>query len=314
MTFPLSPEEIDAARALIDPVFLNSPVMRHPGLDEVLGCRCALKIETLNPIRSFKGRGTEAFMASLQPLPRAVVAASAGNFGQGLARAALARGVAATVFCAAAANPAKLAAMRRLGATVQLVAGDEDDAKTAARAAASETGALFVEDGAHAEIAAGAGTIAQELTDAGVRPQVLLVPIGDGALAIGTGSWMKAISPSTRIVGVVAQGAPAMADSFRNGRAVASERADTIADGICIRTPIASAVAQLTAVVDEILLVTDEAILQAVRLLMREAGVLAEPAAAAGVAALIANRERFRDAEVATIVTGSHLDPALLNG
>src|SRR5262249_33478888 len=190
MTLPLAAAEITAARTRIDPVFLDSPLMRHPALDEALGCACALKVETLNPVRSFKGRGTEALMASLTPLPRSVVAASAGNFGQGLARAAVRRGVAATIFCATDANPMKVEAMRRLGATVTLVGRDGEDAKVAARAAAAESAALFVEDGAHPEIAAGAGTMAQEMTDAGLQADALIVPIGDGALAIGIGSWM----------------------------------------------------------------------------------------------------------------------------
>jgi threonine dehydratase len=305
-------DQIVAARASIDPVFLNSPLMGHPALDEALGCRCTLKVETLNPVRSFKGRGTEALMAALRPRPGAVVASSAGNFGQGLVRAAVRRDVAATIFCAAAANPVKVAAMRRLGATVTLVPGDEEDAKTAARESAAKTGALFVEDGAHIEIAAGAGTMAQEMTEAGLRPDVLVVPIGDGALAIGVGAWMKAASPQTRIVGVVAEGAPCMAESFRLGRPVATERADTIADGISIRAPIPSAVQGLRAVVDEIVLVDDATILRAVRLLAGAAGILAEPAGAAGTAALLAYQERFRGAAVATIITGSHLDPALL--
>lgn len=305
-------DEIVAARAVIDPVFLDSPLMSHPGLDEALGCRCTLKVETLNPVRSFKGRGTEALMAVLRPPPAAVVASSAGNFGQGLARAAVRRGVAATIFCAAQANPVKIAAMRRLGATVTLVPGDEADAKTAARAAAAKTGALFVEDGAHTEIAAGAGTMAQEMTEAGLRPDILVVPIGDGALAIGVGAWMKAASPQTRIIGVVAEGAPSMAESFRLGRPVTTERADTIADGISIRAPIPSAVQGLRAVVDEIVLVDDATILRAVRLLANAAGILAEPAGAAGTAALLAYPDRFGGASVATIITGSHLDPALL--
>ena len=88
MTILLTTDEIEAARAAIDPTFLDSPLMRHPALDEALGCALALKVETLNPIRSFKGRGTEAVLASLATRPAAVVTASSGNFGQGIAWAA----------------------------------------------------------------------------------------------------------------------------------------------------------------------------------------------------------------------------------
>src|SRR5262249_11844114 len=153
---------------------LDSPLMRHPALDEALGCALVLKVETVNPIRSFKGRGTEAVLASLAPRPAAVVTASSGNFGQGIAWAARRRGIAATVFAPASANPMKLEAMRRLGAVVRTVESGRDESDAAREAAAGRNAPLFIEDGAHREIAAGAGTIAQELTAAGPSPDFVL--------------------------------------------------------------------------------------------------------------------------------------------
>jgi threonine dehydratase len=303
---PITPQQILAARAAIDPVFLDSPAMRHGALDEALGCACLLKVETLNPIRSFKGRGTEAVMAALEPRPAAVVATSSGNFGQGLARAAARRGIAATILAPAWANPLKLEAMRRLGATVRLADPEDGAGKDLARRIAAETGALFVEDGGHPVISAGAGTIAQEL--AGHEFDDVIVQIGDGALATGIGSWFKAHAPEVRIVGVVARGAPAMAQSFAAGRAIDTPGTDTIADGMAISRPVPSAVAQLRACVDEILLVDDDAILEAARLLLRTAGVVAEPSGAAGLAAVLTNRDRFAGRRVATVITGSNLD------
>jgi threonine dehydratase len=303
---PITPHQILAARAAIDPVFLDSPAMRHGALDDALGCACLLKVETLNPIRSFKGRGTEAVMAALEPRPAAVLATSSGNFGQGLARAAARRGIAATILAPAWANPLKLEAMRRLGATVRLADPDEGAGKDLARHIAAETGALFVEDGGHPVISAGAGTIAQEL--AGHEFDDVIVQIGDGALATGIGSWFKAHAPEVRIVGVVARGAPAMAQSFAAGRAIDTPGTDTIADGMAISRPVPSAVAQLRACVDEILLVDDGAILDAARLLLRTAGVMAEPSGAAGLAAVMTNRDRFAGRRVATVITGSNLD------
>jgi len=303
---PIKPQQILAARAAIDPVFLDSPAMSHGALDQALGCACLLKVETLNPIRSFKGRGTEAVVAALQPRPDAVVATSSGNFGQGLARAAARRGIAATILAPAWANPLKLEAMRRLGATVRLADPEDGAGKDLARRIAMETGALFVEDGGHPVISAGAGTIAQEL--AGHEFDDIIVQIGDGALATGIGSWFKAQAPAVRIVGVVARGAPAMAQSFAAGRAIDTPGTDTIADGMAISRPVPSAVAQLRACVDEILLVDDGAILDAARLLLRTAGVLAEPSGAAGLAAVMTNRDGFAGRRVATVITGSNLD------
>lgn len=305
---PLTPQQILAARAAIDPVFLDSPVMSHGALDEALGCACLLKVETLNPIRSFKGRGTEAVMAALDPRPAAVVATSSGNFGQGLARAAARRGIAVTILAPAWANPLKLEAMRRLGATVRQAGPEEGAGKDLARRIAAETGAVFVEDGGHPIISAGAGVIGQELTAAGHQLDDVIVQIGDGALATGIGSWFKAQAPAVRIVGVVARGAPAMAQSFAAGRAIDTPDTDTIADGMAIARPVPSAVAQLRACVDEILLVDDGAILDAARLLLRTAGVMAEPSGAAGLAAVLTNRERFAGRRVATVITGSNFD------
>ena len=312
---PITPQEILAARAAIDPVFLDSPVMSHGALDAALGCACTLKVETLNPVRSFKGRGTEAVLAALDPRPVAVVATSSGNFGQGLARAAARRSVAATILAPAWANPLKLDAMRRLGATVRVVDPAEGDGKALARRIAAETGAVFIEDGGHRIVTAGAGVIGQELTAAGHVFDDVIVQIGDGALATGIGSWFKAqgqrgISPGTRIIGVVARGAPAMAQSFAAGRAIDTPDTDTIADGMAIARPVPSAVDQLRAVVDEILVVDDDAILAAARLLLRMAGVLSEPSGAAGLAAIITNQARFAGRRVASVVTGSNLDAA----
>src|SRR5690242_14421190 len=127
----LTADEILATRAVIDAAFLDSPLMHHPALDEALGCAVMLKVETLNPIRSFKARGTEAVLAALAPRPGAVVAASTGNFGQGIAWSARRRGIAATIYAPDGANPQKVEAMRRLGAVVHLVEPGRDESDAA---------------------------------------------------------------------------------------------------------------------------------------------------------------------------------------
>jgi len=311
MTLLLTTGEIETARVAIDPVFLDSPLLRHTGLDRALGCTVSLKIETLNPIRSFKGRGTEAVLASLLPRPAAVVTASSGNFGQGIAWAARRRGVAATVFAPADTNPLKAEAMRRLGADVRLVERGVDESDVARAASAAAGAPPFIEDGAHREIAAGAGTIAQEMTAAGLSSDVVLVQIGDGALITGIASWLRATSPRTRVVGVTARNAPAMAQSVVAGRPL-ERPAHTMADGMSITRPVPGALEGVTAAVDEILEVEEDALLAAMRLLIEQAGVLAEPSGAAGIAALLEHGSRFRGAAVAAIITGSNLDPRLL--
>lgn len=299
------------ARDRIDPVFLDSPLMRHPGLDEALGCAVTLKLETVNPIRSFKGRGTEALMSVLPRETPGVMATSTGNFGQGLARAAARRGIASTIVVPAGTSALKVSAMRRLGATVHEVAPAEGNGKAVARRMASDAGLLLIEDGLHPEIDAGAGTIAQELTDAGVSPEVLLIQVGDGALAAGVGAWLRERAPGTRIVGVVAAGAPSLARSIEAGQDVEAP-VETIAEGIAVSRPVAGAVARLRQVLDEVVLVSDEAMLRAMRLLAKAAGIVAEPAGAAGIAALLTEPERYRGRGVVSVITGSNVDMAML--
>jgi threonine dehydratase len=310
MRTPVGQADIVRVRSLIDPVFLDSPVLAHGALDAALGCACVLKIETLNPIRSFKGRGAEAVMASMDPLPAHVVASSSGNWGQGLSRAARRRGVGVTIFSEEGDNPQKLDAMRQLGADVRL-APRGSDTKAAARRVADSMGARFVEDGGHPEIAAGAGTMAEELTRQRPELDAVIVPIGDGALISGVGSWFKAASPLTRVVGVTATGSPAMRLSLEAGRPITAP-ADSIAVGIAFHPPVASAVDDVAAVVHEVVSVDDEALLDAMALLLRGAGVVSEPSGAAGIAAILRHRSLFAERRVAVIITGSNVRPELL--
>ncbi|MEQ4720304.1 pyridoxal-phosphate dependent enzyme [Nonomuraea sp. B19D2] len=303
----LSLEHIEQASDLIDPAFLHTPQYVHTGLSRRLGRDTVIKVETLNPIGSFKGRGADHFMRGV-PLDRQVVCASAGNFGQAIAYAARARGLAVKVFAATTANPAKVAAMRELGARVELVGADFDEAKAAARAYADRhQECLFVEDGHDPRIAEGAGTIAVELASMDVG--TLLIPVGNGALISGIGCWMKARSPRTKIVGVCAAGAPAMAHSWREGRPVSSPQAATAADGIAVRVPVPVAVDWMREYVDDVVLVSEEAIREAMFVVRDTLGLLVEPSGAVGVAAAL--RHEFADAPLATIITGGNLSDDL---
>ncbi|KQR77375.1 threonine ammonia-lyase [Rhizobium sp. Leaf341] len=311
----LSHENISAARQVIDPVFLNSPLLSCP----TAGLMLFAKDETDNPIRSFKGRGTGYYLAhgtaktgaaSRDPL----VTASAGNFGQGLAYNAARHGRSLVVFASVNANPLKIAAMRRLGAEVHLAGEDFDAAKDAARHHARDRDLAFVEDGAHAAIAEGAGTIATELSEAVDALDVVYVPLGNGALAAGIGCWFKARAPQTRVVAVAATGAPCMALSYRAGRAIATPDGNTIADGIAVRIPVPSAVDWLRDTVDEVVLVDDDEIVQAMRFAERTWGRRVEPAGAAGLAAILAQAASLKGQRVATALCGGNLTEAQIAG
>jgi threonine dehydratase len=292
----VSVDHIREAVAAIDPVFLKSPQF----VCERLGTNIVLKVETVNPIRSFKGRGTDYLMHRLGDEKREIVCASAGNFGQGMAHACRKRGIRLTVFASESANPLKIERMRALGATVELVAGDFDDAKDAAR----RHGGLFVEDGLLGPIAEGAGTIAVEL-DSAQPLDAVFVPLGNGALVNGVGTWLKHHSATT-VIAVCASGAQSMALSWQAHRPV-SAPTDTIADGIAVRVPVPDALRIMEQTVDDVMLVTDDEMRSAMRSLFYDAGLLVEPAGAAGVAAIAQRREEFSGKRVATILTGGNL-------
>ena len=319
---PPSLANIDEAARVIDPVFRDTPQFSSDVLSARVGVRLLCKVETLNPIRSFKGRGTSYLLHRLVSDEAAggrgveLVCGSAGNFGQGLAYAGARRGVAVTVFAAEAASPLKVERMRALGARVQLAGRDFDAAKDAARAYAAERpdARRFIEDGREPAIAEGAGTIAVELGRWSEPIDVALVPLGNGALLAGVGRWLKANRPATRVVGVCAAGAPSMAESLRAGRPVPTTEVRTIADGIAVRVPVPEALDDLRGVVDEVLLVDDATTIEAMRLLLATLGVLVEPAGAVGVGAALAHAPRFAGALVATPLCGGNLTEEQVRG
>ncbi len=308
---------IARARARNDPHFLDTPQLESEAQNDALGARLVLKVETLTPVRSFKGRGADAFVAALVAEARPgttphVVCASAGNFGQGIAWSARARGARATVFAAEHANALKIARMRSLGAEVRLAGADFDAAKDAARAHAAEVGVPFVEDGRELAVTEGAGTLGVELARWPQPLDVALIPLGNGALLAGVGHAVRAASPATRLVAVCAAGAPAMAHSLRERRVVETAATNTIADGIAVRVPVPEALDDLRGVVDDVVLVDDAAVLEAMRLLQRHLGLVVEPAGAIGVAAALANPALVRDALAATPLCGGNLTPEQL--
>lgn len=292
----VSAEAIRSAHRRIPSAFRDSPQFVCEPLSEAVGVPVVVKLETPNPIGSFKGRGTWLAVAELLAAGRVgerqgLVVASAGNFGQGVAYAGRAMRVPVVVFAATTANPVKIAAMRRLGADVRTVGEDFDAARIAAADHATTSGWHLLVDGEDPWISIGAGTIALEVTDGvanGDLPALerFYVPVGNGALIAGIGTWLRAAAPETRIIGVQASAAPAMTLSWRARRPIETPRADTIADGIAARVPVPEALALMIEVVDEMLLVDEEQIVAATRELSAAMPSTIEPAAGAGWAAI----------------------------
>ncbi|MFL5714792.1 MAG: threonine/serine dehydratase [Chloroflexota bacterium] len=311
----LEPAAIRAAHAAIDPAFTHSPQYVHDGLSARLGVPVVVKVETANPIRSFKGRGTWTAVTRLAgegriALDRPVVCASAGNFGQGVAYAARALGVPAVVFTSVQANPGKIARMRALGADVISVGEDFDTAREGSEAYAADHDAELLVDGDDVRISTGAATLAVEMTDAVAAghlpaPAVISVPVGNGALINGIGAWLRATAPGCRVVGVQAERAAAMTLSFRQGRPIDTDAAATYADGIASRVAIPRAVELMAGRVDEMRTVSEDALHAAQAVLTEELGITVEGAAAASWAGLLAG-ERLPGPAV-VIVTGSNV-------
>lgn len=291
---------------VIDPVFLDSPQFECEPLGEELGVRMAIKVETLNPIRSFKGRGTEFLVSEAEDgIP--LVCASAGNFGQAMAYSCRKRGLDLTVYASTNANPLKVGRMKALGARVMLHGTDFDEAKVEARRVAGEQGARFVEDSLDVETLEGAGTMGLEWLRFPEPLDALLVPLGNGAMFNGIAGVMKDRGPGTKMVVVQASGAPAMVESWRTGRLVAHDRVETVADGIGVRVPVPQALQDMDGLVDDAVLVGEDSIIEAMRLVHRHAGVVAEPSGAVGVAAVMERPDLFRGLLVGTIICGGNL-------
>ena len=307
----LDPDRILQASRCIDTVFQSSPQYLTDRLLPDASVRVLLKIESLNPIGSFKGRGASWWLQCQRDAGRSVnrvVCASAGNFGQGIAYVAR-NEVAVDVFAARGANPQKLAAMEGLGARVHLCGEDFDAAKARAAEYAGEHGYPYIEDGLDDEIAEGAGTIAAELLRHADPIDVIYLPVGNGALVNGVGAYFRRHSAKTRIVGVCAAGAPSMERSWRAGRAIETATVSTLADGVAARVPIQRALDLMTEVVDEMMLVEDEQIVKAMRLLFERENLVAEAAGAVSLAGLLADADNHSGRVVAVLVSGGNINP-----
>ena len=304
-------EQIRAAVGEIDPVFLDTPALECAPLGRALGCEVTLKVETLNPVRSFKGRGTETVTAAARAQGESrVVCASAGNLGQALAYSGVRRGLEVTVVAANTANPLKLRQIAAFGADVRLEGEDIEDARLLARVLAADDGAYLVEDSLDLATCEGAATIGLELVRDDADLDVVLVALGGGAMASGVAYVMRSLAEHVEVIGIQPVGAPAMALSWRQRTVVETDRIDTIADGVAGRCPIPEVLDDLLVVLDDVVLVREDSIKAGMRLLYEHAGLVVEPSAALGVAAVLEDRERFAGRRVTTILCGSNVGPA----
>ena len=304
-------DRIRSAPSRIAAEFLNTPQYVCEPLSVELQCHVTLKIETLNPIRCFKGRGTDLAVSRLVDVSGAssVVCASAGNLGQALAYSGRAQGMATTVVASATASPLKLQRIRALGATVTLVDGDIETARATAAKLATTTDAMLIEDSENLDTCEGAATIGLELATIANDLDAVLIALGGGAMATGVGYVLKQLAPHVDVVCVQPRQAPAMTLSWQARKVVETETCDTIADGVAGRCPIEVVLGDLLETADHALLVEEASIVKGTRLLYECAGLVVEPSAALGVAAILENPSVFKEKRVATIICGANVTP-----
>jgi threonine dehydratase len=310
----LEPGSMRSAASRIHPTFRGSPQFVHEALSTVAGRPVVVKVETVNPIGAFKGRGCWLAVAGLAGEgtagpDRPIVVASTGNFGQGVAFAARAHGIPAVVFADEHANSRKLDRIRQFGAAVVQEGRDFDAARAAAEAFAAGHEAMLLVDGQDPRIAAGAATLAVEITvgiEAGDLPPIrqAFVPVGNGALIVGVGAWLRHAAPECRVIGVQSEAAPSMTLSWRAGQAIETPSAATFADGIATRVPVPEALEMMVDRVDDMILVSEDALRAAQAELTAALGITVEGAAAASWAGLLATPG---EGAALLIVTGSNV-------
>ena len=301
--------DVFKARRAIAPYLRRTPVVESAGLSWSLGCRAVLKCENLNPTGAFKVRGGINLLASLEPEVRArgVVAASTGNHGQSVAYAARLFGAPATIFMPEAANPLKVAATVAMGAEVIQTGRDFDVARLAAEAFAASHHRRYVHSSNEPMLVAGVATAALELLEDVPELDVIFVPVGAGSGVLGAGVVARAVNPSIRVIGVQAEGAPAVYRSWREGHRVVTETVTTFAEGLATREPFEMPLALFPKLVDEMMLVNDDQIASAISLIIETARQVAEGAGAASVAAAISRRDELAGKTVGMVISGGNI-------
>ena len=303
----------DAQRAISGKLH-RTPMMQSHALGRLIDAQLLLKAELFQKTGSFKPRGAIAKLATLSVAEkeRGVITISAGNHAQGVAYAAGLLGIEATVVMPEAAVRSKVEATRGYGATV-ILHGTGKDLLPKCQELQAERNLTFIPPFDDPHIIAGQGTVGMEVIEDVPSPDLVVVPVGGGGLISGVAAAIKLNSPRTRVVGVEPVGAAVMTKSLADGAPAHWDSFATIADGLAAPFAGTLNLAHVQQFVDDIVLVTDEQIIAAMRLLMERCKLVAEPAGAAATAALLAGRIAVpAGGTVVSIVSGGNVDRARL--
>jgi len=298
--------DVLAAKRFLSSYLEPSPLVERPAVNAALGVDVWLKCECLLPTAAFKVRGGLNLLGR-DPTARAgVMGASTGNHGQSLAYAGKVFGVPVTIFHPRNANPLKLAAMSANGATLVEFGRDFDEARVECARRAAAEGVRYVHSGDEPYLIAGVATATLEVLEALPTADVLIVPIGGGSGAAAAGLVAKTVSPKIEVIGVQSDGAPAAYQSWRDRAPRETERINTFAEGLATRTAFELPQRMMRELLDDFVLVTDDDLYAAMRLLLVEGHIVAEGAGAAPVAAARKFRERFAGRTVVCWVSGGN--------
>ena len=299
--------DIIAARPNVYRFLRPTPLHHYPGLSQLVGAQVWVKHENHQPIGAFKVRGGLNLVAGLSKAERVsgIFTASTGNHGQSLAFAGRAYGVHVTIAAPQGANPDKVAAMRGLGAEVVLHGADFDVAREWMTQIAAESGGLFVGPTDEALIC-GVGTYALEIVEDLPDVDAIIVPVGAGSGACGTGIVAKAVNPAIQVIGCQSAQAPAMQHSWASGQLVSAEMRTT-AEGLATRVPFENTQRIMCEMLDDFVLVDDADIDAAVVTLLQHTHNLAEGAGAASLAAALQIKDRLAGKKVVLVMSGGNL-------
>jgi threonine dehydratase len=306
----ISIEDISRAAARIAGIAHHTPAFTSRTLNEVVRAEVFLKAENLQRVGAFKFRGAYNKLASLSEAERApgVVAVSSGNHAQAVALAAAVHGVRATILMPADSSPAKLDATRGYGAEVIPFDRFLADREELLAELAAERGLTVVHPFDDPEVIAGQGTLALELLDQAPKLSLLLCPVSGGGLISGCATAVKALSPTTRVVAVEPEAADDMRRSLAAGRRIAIGPPRTIADALQVTTPGALTFEIVRERVDAAVTVTDAEIKAAMRFLFERMKLVAEPAGATALAALLAGRVSGAGGRIGVVISGGNVD------
>ena len=311
---PVSYDDVLEALPRVHSVLQPTALYEWPELSELLGCRFFLKHENHQPTGAFKVRGGVNLVSTLldgkwaeEERAAGIFGSSTGNHGQSLAFAARRFDTRCTIVVPEGNNPEKNRAIRQLGAELIEHGRDFDEARECVEELAAERGGRYVHSANEPKLIAGVGTAACEILDALPDPDVIVVPIGLGSGVSGTSIVVKHRRPETTVIGVQAENASAVACSWRTGTMQTTESCDTWAEGMATRIPADMTLEIMRALMDDVVLVSEDELRHSAYRILKHTHNLAEGAGASAFAAVFKERERFRGQTIVGILSGGNL-------